>query len=80
MEKGRLAAPLPDRRRSYLFFAAFFFAAFFAMWNPPLHSVVWIASGSPNDRRTLPPGTSARASTTSLRGLRPDAVGESGNS
>jgi len=56
---------------NYFFFAAFFFApfaAFFAIWNPPLHLPVWSVRASRRTiRRTLPPGTSARMSATSLR-------------
>ena len=72
--KGTPRRPLLCEQRTYLFFAAFFFPpfAFFAMRNPSLQ-LVWIAASCRSVRRTLPPGTLARSSATSLRGLTPDA-------
>src|SRR6266545_4546585 len=69
-KKGTPKRPLLGEQRTYLFFAAFFFPplAFFAIEDSSLHW--WIAGAS--RRRTLPPGTSARRSATSLRGLTPD--------
>ena len=74
---ARIARPLLWRAGgSYLFFAAFFFVAFFAICNPPFRWL-WIAI-HPTTRRTLPPGTSARALAISLRGLTPGARRVSG--
>ena len=72
LEMGRRddLAAFGTRERPYRFFAAFFFAPLLlsSPFESPLSLVVWIARASRRTtRRTLPPGTSARVSATSLR-------------
>ena len=60
-------------RAAYRFFAAFFFAPFCLLrhLNPPFRWFGLRERRAATTQRTLPPGTSARVSAPSLRGLTP---------